>query len=447
MHQLLAASTLALFVLPATTASAQPFAEAGTDFSEEAAGPQNLPGRPTRTRPAVPAPVEPEEVPADEPVVEVPREWFGGRAWHDWDRATGDWAGVRTTLEDGGLSFGASYTADWFGVVSGGVDRSWSVRGLLNINATLDLAKAFDWNESTIFADFYWIDGDSISADAGDFQGISNIEAEDRVQLAEIWYETQLFSGLRLKAGKIEANAEFGFVDAAGEFINSSAGFSPTMLTLPSYPDPAFGLVLSWSPSDRLSLTGGFFDGASAVDGVRTGTNGPKSFFSDDRSDDYMLIGEANLSWEGGRAGVGIWHHTGEFERFSGGTESGTTGFYALAEHTVWAPNEDRGIDIFAQFGWSDDEISEANLHVGVGVAWRAPFASRTGDAAGIYASFVELSDPAGLDAETVLELFYRLQVTGSVSVKPDIQFVFTPGGDPAVDDAVVAGVRVEIAF
>jgi porin len=62
--------------------------------------------------------------------------------------------------------------------------------------------------------------------------------------------------------------------------------------------------------------------------------------------------------------------------------------------------------------------------------------------------AFAALSDPAGYaDDETVVEWFYKVQLTGSVSVKPDIQFVFSPSGDSSLDDAVVGGLRVEIAF
>lgn len=439
----------------AIPAVAQPFAEVSNTASEEMVGPQNVPGRRTRTQtpdPAAPpsaGPAEPAE-PAEDPGEPEPeREWFGHRDWHHWDRMTGDWSGLRTNMEASGLTIAASYTGEWFGVVSGGARRHGAVRGFLDVNATLDLGTAVGWDGATVFADAYWIDGNSISEHAGDFQGVSNAEAEDRLQLAELWYEHVLLDGsLRFKVGKIEANAEFAFVDAAGDFVNSSAGFSPTIVGIPSYPDPAFGVVLSWSPGDRFSLTGAVFDGASAVDGVRTGTRGPKSFFDDDLSDDYFWIAQADYAWDGGRAGVGVWHHTGDFERFTGGTVSGTTGLYALGEHRVWSPEEGRGIDLVAQFGWADDAVSEAEWHLGVGAAWNGPWSARPDDAAGLYVSHVGLSDDAGFtDDETVFECFYRFQITPWASVKPDMQYIVRPGGSSDIDDALVVGVRFEISF
>lgn len=451
-RQAIGTTLLVTGMLGAVPASAQPFAEAGTGANEEALGPQRLPGRevrptPRASEPEAPAPAEPAPEPTPEPAAD--REWFGHRSWLAWDRATGDWGGLRTTAEDRGLSFAASYTGEWFGVLSGGVSSRGTVRGLFDLNATLDMDRAFGWTGGTIFADAYWIDGNSISERAGDLQGVSNIDAEDRVQLAELWFAQDLFDGsLRVKIGKIEANADFAFVDSAGDFINSSAGFTPAIVGMPSYPDPAFGVVVSWSPTDWFALTGGVFDGANAVDGVRTGTRGPSSFFSDRLSDDYFWIAEANLSWSGGRAGVAAWHHTGEFERFAGGTKSGTTGFYALAEHRIWSPEEGRGLDLFAQFGWADDAVSEVSWHLAGGVVWVGPCVARSDDALGLYVSHAALSSEAGFDHdETVFEVFYRWQLTPWASVKPDIQYILRPGGDPDIDDALVAGVRFEVSF
>lgn len=253
---------------------------------------------------------------------------------------------------------------------------------------------------------------------------------------------------VRIKLGKIEGNSEFGFVDVAGEFVNSSAGFSPTLLSLPSYPDPSTGIVLSWAPNDRFSLTGGFMDGAATVDGVRTGLVGPSSFFEDDRSDDYVWLGEANLNWGSGRAGVGVWHHTGDFARFLGGNKDGTTGFYALAEHRVWSGDDDRGVDVFAQFGLADEAVSDAAMHLAAGVQWVGPMESRGDDALGLYVSFVDLSEDAGYgDDETVFELFYKAQLTPFFSVKPDLQYIIHPSGDSTLDNAFVVGVRIETVF
>lgn len=384
-------------------------------------------------------------------------DWFGGNPIWEWEYATGDWNGARTRLEDRGLSIQASYTREWSSVLAGGISRQSTTRALFDVNATLDFQKMLGWDGATLFVDFYSISGESVSEDAGDFQGLSNLENDAvRDQIGELWLEQVLLDGkLRFKVGKVEANSEFAFVDAAADFINSSAGFTPTIFTFPSYPDPSTAIVVQAFPDERLSLSLGLFDGSAAVDGVPTGHRGPSTFFDDDRSDDYFLIGEAGYTWtlgetRDGRIAGGAWHHTGEFTTFDDQDQSGTTGFYAVVEQrlTNRENSDDGGWYTFAQLGWADPDVSDAEYFAGAGLTTQGTFPGRDDDAAGAYLSWVGLSDEAGYsDNELALELFYRWQLTPWASVKPDLQVIVNPGGDSDVDNAVVGSIRVEIAF
>jgi len=61
----------------------------------------------------------------------------------------------------------------------------------------------------------------------------------------------------------------------------------------------------------------------------------------------------------------------------------------------------------------------------------------------------VHFSDDAGIgdDAETAFELYYKRQVAPWLVLKPDVQYIANPGGDPAVDDAFVVSLRVQLDF
>jgi len=45
------------------------------------------------------------------------------------------------------------------------------------------------------------------------------------------------------------------------------------------------------------------------------------------------------------------------------------------------------------------------------------------------------------------MELYYNAAVTPWLSISPSVQYVFNPGGDRTVDDAVVLGFRVQMTF
>lgn len=102
------------------------------------------------------------------------------------------------------------------------------------------------------------------------------------------------------------------------------------------------------------------------------------------------------------------------------------------------------------QYGWADEDVADVGNHLGGGLVLKGTFEGREVDAVGAWISWADLSDAPGAgfrNDETALELFYKLQVTPSFSVRPDVQFIFNPSGDPTIDDAVVGGVRFEVAF
>ena len=402
-----------------------------------------------------------ERASAEEPAPEAEaRDWFGGKAWFEWSTMTGDWGGARTNLEDKGLAIGGSYTMDWGSVWSGGVNNVASTIHLWDINATADLEKMFGWKGATIFADGYFTQVRGGSRDVGDFHGVSNIDSGKNIgQLAELWYEQWLFEDkLRLKVGKIDGNAEFAFIDAASETLNGSIAMPATAWDLPTYPNPATGVVVFVYPSERCYIGGGAFDGATA-DGWDTGNRGPDQFFGDDKSDAWFFIAEAGFTWDewgsmgGGRFAVGGHIHTADFAELNGSDTEDATGAYVLLEQQVWRKgaeeeNADKGVYLFGLAGLGDSDVHEVEGQLIGGVMCRGLFESRPDDSFGVLSSWLMLNEDAGLEEdEVVIEVLYKAQLTPWISVTPDLQFVINPGGTEDVDDAVRGGARFELVF
>jgi len=122
----------------------------------------------------------------------------------------------------------------------------------------------------------------------------SNIDASSRTMLYEAWIEQRLLAEkIRLKFGKIDANTEFAAVQTAGDFLNSSMGFSPTIIAFPTYPEPKLGFNVFYRPTANNTVGIGIFQTSSA--GILT-------------------IAEPARSWNlgqrenPGRISVGYWH-------------------------------------------------------------------------------------------------------------------------------------------
>lgn len=413
--------------------------------SSELTGPQNLPGHPKRDQVAPETP-------------KPPREWFGERSWLEWSRLTGDWGGARTKLEDAGLSFSASYVFDWSSVLSGGVSKRASTRTLFDLNATLDLEKAIKLPGGTVYADFYASDGRGASEDSGDFSGTSNIATGDNTaQLSELWYQQFLFDKkLKFKVGKIDANFDFAYFTCTPDFISSPAASPATLnAVLPTFPNPATGIDVFFNPTEQFYVGAGFFDG-TVVQGNQTGRLGPASFF---RGDGYLLIGEAGASWKGslggGRASVGVWYDTADIADFDGNQQSGTGGFYLMGEQRLLprdgAPDDaKKGLFVFAEYGYADQKVNPAAQHLGGGLSWLGTFPGRDFDSAGAVANWIDLSNSSGspfIGDELSFDLYYKFQATPAISITPDLQWIVNPSGNPAIADAVVAGIRMNFTF
>ena len=366
----------------------------------------------------------------------------------------GDWGGARSYLEDRGLNLELIYTAELFRNVSGGQRTGGDYRGDISLFMELDTETAGWWDNGTFFVHLQEQHGYGITNKyVGDSQVLSNIDADDYKQISEIWYLHRLLDDrLWIKLGKMEGNADFAFVDYGGEFINSSAGFHPT-IPLVTYPDQDWGVVVGIEPVDWFSMNIGVYqgrpDGGRSISSTLDNLYGP------------MLMIEPAFHytiWDrSGHLRIGGWWNGDRFDELdlsnpAPGTFGESYGFYLSSDQVVWKENQDdedeQGIGVFAQYGFSPEERSEINHYIGGGVKWIGAISTRDDDVIGLGIFHIDFSDEAGLvdNGETAVELFYKYQALGWMSLKPEVQYITNPGGVGA-DDALALGVRIEISF
>lgn len=386
------AISVAMFALAA--APAPTFSQEKTKVKEQ--------GKEKPAKKAAPAPPPPPPEPD--------RDWFGptGRNYLEWSTMTGDWAGLRTTLEESGVTIAGSATFDWSHIGRGGVgDREDAQRTLLDYNATFDLDKFFGIPGATVFLDAYSFHGESGSDTAGDFQAYSNIDLDSNLdfQIGELWWQQVLFEEkLRLKIGKVDSNSEFGQPISAGDFIHSSSAFPQTASEMPLYPNPAMGINAFLYPMDRFSIGLGWYDGEGFT-GKQLGKRGVKTFFDNDPGvNDYFGIVEVGYTWPNSsafgwaRAVAGTWTHTGDFAKFDGSTDRGNVGHYLFFEKRLWKTSrnddaDERGLRAFLQYDWADPKTHLTETHFGAGLVLNGTHKNRPDDAVGVYFSLADFSD------------------------------------------------------
>jgi porin len=382
------------------------------------------------------------------PRIKPPRE-SGGTVGKEWD--------PRSRLEEHGLTFNLVYTAEGFRNIRGGktTHDAREYRGDVSLFLELDTAAAGFWENGTFFAHIQNQHGNGITDKyVGDFQTLSNMDSDDFTQVSEFWYRHEFMDGVFwAKVGKQESNEDLAGVDYGGEFINSSAGFSPT-IPLVTYPDPDWGAVVGYAPLDVFSINAGVYqgrpDGGASIRTTLDNLHGP------------MVMVEPALHYDvaerDGHFRVGGWWNGDRFDELDRnnsdpGTSGRSYGWYLTWDQDMWSEKTgeeegEQGIGVFGQYGWAPEDRSEAVQYFGGGVQWTGAIPARDEDILGLGVFHVELSREAGFaeDDETAIEFFYKLQLCDFCSAKPDIQYIVNPGGTTA-DHSLAVGVRVEISF
>jgi porin len=315
----------------------------------------------------------------------------------------------------------------------------WFTRYSSDVMASIDGHKALGWTGGSIFVDgkeHKEISGRSYDGVA---QAYSNIDASSRITLYQAWAQQSAFGDkLRVKAGRIDANTDFDVVATAADFLNSSMGFSPTIMDFPSYPSPHLGADFSASAGKGFNVSAGEFGTARG----------------------RMLIAETAHPWtkpDAGRAALGAWRLHEPILRFDGEQSSGTGGLYGVLEQTLWhrpltrESEKTRSLAAFAQIGTGNGHENPLTLHLGSGTELTAPFQRRSTDSVGVATTWVRFTNEANAGytahSELAVEFYYKANLSRTLSLITDVQYFRRAGGMWVNPDSLIATPRLVMSF
>jgi porin len=358
------------------------------------------------------------------------------------------------------VQFSAVYTGD--------VMSSWSdavngrARYLDSTSFTLDLNLA----ELTgltggpiVHADLNITSGASANDDIGTLQGVDNIESgRERTRIYELWAEQGFFDGkFSVRVGFQEINSEFNATDSAGMLLNASFGLTPELSGTGSngpstYPSTAPSLRLFAAVNESVDVLAAAFN----ADALGIGDPGGPDYALNNGA---LLVSQVN--WRGPAAfSLGAWGYTQPqpdvHDTDLAGDPIGrdARGLYAAVEKNIWKGAE-QAATAFLRAGVSDGRTSDFTGSFQAGVLFERPIASRPDShaAIGIATAFTSDGfqdnarasgfDPA--DHETAFEFTYSDNLFPWLTVQPDLQLTFNPGGDKDADMGVTAGLRITI--
>jgi porin len=139
-----------------------------------------------------------------------------------------------------------------------------------------------------------------------------------------------------------------------------------------------------------------------------------------------------------------------------------------MAQQQVFkdSSNPARGLSLFANFIQSDRDVSYVERSWQAGLFLSAPFDARPNDEIGLAIGGLEVNSnsakrvrqansllPLGATGQPVphteypAELYYGVSVTPAITVRPNVQYVKSPGGVPGDTDVVVFGLKTVVSF
>jgi porin len=399
------------------------------------------------------------------------------------DHLFGDWSGLRSRLDEEGLTPTLSFVTDIAGNPTGGRDRGVTHADNLGLDLLFDLDKLLCLKGGSFLVSMSQRSGTSLSKKyVGNVFTIQQVFGGQTFHLIDVAYQQELLDErVELRLGRIAAGDDFlvspyNYLFMQNGFDGNPVGIFFNSSGMTAYPNATWGLRLKLKPTARTYIMSGVYNGDPAIrdighNGADLSLEGPVFAITEIGFQRNGLPGDSRLL---GNYKAGFWYDDNRFTDFktvgygtASATRRGSWGFYGLFDQVLVPFGEatsNRGLGVFGSFLVAPDEsISQMPYFFTAGVACRGIFASHPKDTAGLAVVFGDfsselrhsqererqLSSNVGVqEYETVLELTYRLYFCASaLFVQPDLQYVIRPGGTGRIDDALVLGCQIGVNF
>ena len=410
---------------------------------------------------------------------------------------SGDWGGARTELLDKGYDFSLEYVGEVGSNLKGGYNDDTTARysDQFALGVKFDLQKILGWHDAEAKVTITERSGRNISNDRiGDPRGgtfSSSQEVWGRGQtyrLTQMWIKQKYFDGaLDVKVGRFGPGEEFNsfpcdFQNLA--FCGSQVGNWVGGVWY-NWPVSQWALRVKYKLTpDVYAQIGAFEQNPSNLEpsnGFKLSGSGTKGVLLP-----VELVWTPKINQLPGEYRVGYYKSSakaddvyegadGQAQPLSGGaykSHDSKHGWWVVAQQQLTAHNGDknRGLSVFANLTVHDKATNYIDNYQQFGFTYKGPFDARPKDDIGIGVARIHVNDDAqdrrrlvndlsGItdydnagylpvqSTEYNAEIYYGFHLADWITVRPNLQYVKHPGGINQVDDAIVAGLKVQSSF
>ena len=403
----------------------------------------------------------------------------------------GDWGGTRSQLKQEGVDFQVNYTMESASNLAGGYHTATTARysDQWGFGVNLDLQKLLNWNDAEFQMTITNRDGKNLSDQIGDprtgmLSSVQEVYGRGQTwRLTQFWLRKGFFDHmLDVKAGRLTVAEDFDTIDSKFQNLAFGNGQAGNWRGDHWYNWP----VSQWGGRVKLNITPEVF--------MQVGfyNQNPYNY---DRGDGFRLefsptVGNlvpVELGWTPklgadnlpGNYRLGYYYSSANDNVYGSWRNAGyhdtahAYGGYLVAQQqlTRWHGSVNRGLTLTVQAVMNDHKTSKTDNYQAIALTWKGPFDARPEDEIGVGAARIHVNSsytrmlrdenhfygvnsynsptylPVQSGAEYDYEVYYNVQATRWLQVRPNLQLVTAPGAVSRVKNAFVGGLSANINF
>ena len=405
---------------------------------------------------------------------------------------TGDWGGERTRLIEQGIDIKADYVGEMGANLHGGYNNDKTARysDQFGLGVALDLQKLWGWDNTQAKIQLTNRNGQNISNDrvgdprAGTLSSSQEVYGRGHmVRLTQLWIQHQFLDGkLDVKAGYFGEGEDFNTFPCEFQnlaFCGSQVGNWATNIWY-NWPVSQAALRVKYNITPELyAQIGAYNQNPSQLEhgnGFKLSGSGTKGTVLP-----VELVWSPKVNDLPGEYRVGYYKSTAPAADVSVDiTSTGKDyrvrdskhGYWFVVQQQLTTHNGDasRGLHIAANATFHDKATNIVDNYQSLMLVYKGPFDARPKDDIGIGAARIHVNDDVKKSAELInatigvtdysdasysplrsteynYELNYGFHVTNWLTVRPNLQYIAHPGGVDKVDNALVAGLKIQSTF
>jgi porin len=412
---------------------------------------------------------------------------------------TGDWGGVRSELLEQGVDVIVGYVGEAATNVHGGYnhDRTARYTAQWALGTHLDLQKLLGWDDAEFQLLVTERNGNNLSNErisdprAPQLSSVQEVWGRGQTwRLTQMWYRQKFFdSALDLKLGRLGVNEDFASFPCDFQSLSFCSAPIGNVAGDVWYSGPVsqWGLRVRYNLDEQWALQVGVYEqnpsNLSTDNGFKLSGSGTKGALVPVEIVWKPILGKEALP---GEYRMGYYHSSASandvYDDVNGAPQAltGQAPKSRSSKHGAWIMGQQqltthhgdasRGLSVFASLTVHDKATSGIESFQNIGAVYKGPFDARPKDDIGLGVARLKvnddvtkrqrlLNDSTGITdyddplyvpvqhSEYNIELNYGVHVTDWLTVRPNVQYVRNPGGVYEVDNAWVAGLKLQASF